>query len=649
VYFLNLSLAQFLAVFGSVAAISVALYLLDRSRRKQVVSTLRFWVAAEQPASAARRHHIQQPWSLLLQLLGMALLLLAIAQLRFGTPAEAGRDHVLVLDTSAWMAARSGNHTLMDVARLRAIQYVRSLPRRDRVMLVRADGLATPATSFEPDRDKLEAAIRASEPSSTALHLQQALAFAEHVLSQTGRNAGEVAFAGSNRTVDPGAGTVSPANLRTLLVNDSVDNCGLRKIGLRRSATDPDQWEIFVSARNYADAGVPAGDRTVTVSVNFGPPQMPTRVPVGSRRLTLAPGADGEADFTWRTSAAGILGVTLTPHDAFPEDDHVELQLPAQPTLAVTVYSAEPDLLRPALSSLPHVVASYRKPGEYRATDAGLVILDGFAPAQRPHADSVWIDPPAAGSPLPIRTQVQNVPFARWDAGDPLSAGMRAKDFNLGHASVFQAATGDVRIGEVEAGPVVVARPGVPKVAVLGFHPGRTGMRYTLATPLLFANLVRWVSPEIFRRSEFSATSAGAIQVVLDQTGSPAAAEDVKVTTDDGQAVPFTLSEGTVSFFAGAPGNVRVVAGDREYDYSLTLPELAETRWTLPSTARRGLPHFAAAAEAVTDIWPLLALLGGVALLAEYLLFARFRRRGAARPVLIAARRTSPRPAEVRR
>ena len=64
-YFLNLSLLQFLAVFGSISAISVALYLLDRSRRKQVVSTLRFWVAAEQPAVAARRRRIQQPWSLL--------------------------------------------------------------------------------------------------------------------------------------------------------------------------------------------------------------------------------------------------------------------------------------------------------------------------------------------------------------------------------------------------------------------------------------------------------------------------------------------------------------------------------------------------------------------------------------------------------
>ena len=46
VYFLNLSFLQFLTVFGAVSAISVALYLLDRSRRKLVVSTLRFWIAA---------------------------------------------------------------------------------------------------------------------------------------------------------------------------------------------------------------------------------------------------------------------------------------------------------------------------------------------------------------------------------------------------------------------------------------------------------------------------------------------------------------------------------------------------------------------------------------------------------------------------
>src|SRR6185369_4796206 len=160
-FFLNLSLLQFLAVFGSVSAISVALYLLDRSRRKQVVSTLKFWVAAEQPAVAARRKHIQQPWSLILQLASMALLLLALAQLRLGTPARAGREHVIILETPAWRAARSGKGNLMDLARERARRYLHALPARDRVMLVRADALATPVTPFETDRRKIDAAINA--------------------------------------------------------------------------------------------------------------------------------------------------------------------------------------------------------------------------------------------------------------------------------------------------------------------------------------------------------------------------------------------------------------------------------------------------------------------------------------------------------
>src|SRR6476646_5442057 len=205
-YFLNLSFIQFFAVFSSISAISVALYLLDRSRRRRVVSTLRFWIAAEQPAVAARRRRVQQPWSLLLQLVSMALLLLAISQLRLGSPAQAGRDHVIVLDTSAWMAGRSGNRTLMDVARERARQYLKALPARDRVMLVRADGMATPATSFEEDRKKVEAAITATQPGSSALNLDQALIFARHVQGQEGHRVGEIAFIGPGRTAgrDPG-------------------------------------------------------------------------------------------------------------------------------------------------------------------------------------------------------------------------------------------------------------------------------------------------------------------------------------------------------------------------------------------------------------------------------------------------------------
>lgn len=615
VYLLNLSLLQVSALFGAVAAVAVALYLLDRSRRRQTVATLRFWVAAEQPSVAARRRHINQPWSLALQLASMALLLLAMAQLRFGAPAQAGRDHVIVLDTSAWMAARAGGRTLMEMARQSARDYLRAVPARDRVMLVRADALATPATAFEPDHKKVEAAIAASQPGSTALNLDQALAFARHVQGQTGQRAGEIAFIGSGRTAehDPGA-SAPPRNLRVLLVPDAIENCGLRKIGLRRSVTDPDLWEIYVSAHNYGTRA-----RTVSLLLDFGPPDTAARTAAGAERLVLPPGGDAEASFQYRTAAAGMLDVRLTPHDAFPADDQAELELPAQPHLAVTVYSSQPDLLRPALGASPRVTAVYRAPAEYRANDTGLVILDRFIPPRRPTADSIWIDPPAAGSPIPVRKTVENAPFGHWDADNPAAAGLRARDFKLDHATVFEAAPDDGVIGEVEAGPVIVARPGKPKIVVLGFHPALTALRYELASPLLFANLLRWVSPEIFRRSEVAGGSVGTVKLLVEED---VPAKDWSVTADDGSPVPFTVRDRTLDFFAGRPGTVRVVAGDREYLYSLTLPQLGDSRWEPPADTHRGIPRFSEVVEQVSDAWPWLALAGAVGLLAEWLRYA---------------------------
>lgn len=620
-YLLNLSLLQVVGIFGAISAVSVALYLLDRTRRRQIVSTLRFWVAAENPVAASRRKHIQQPWSLILQLVGMGLLLLALAQLRFGSPDQAGRDDVVILETSAWMGARSGNRTLMDLARDRARRYVRALPSRDRVMLVRADALATPVTAFEPGRAKIDDAIRQSEPGSTALNLDQALAFARHIQTQQGHRAGEIAFIGSGRTAESDSAAPAPRNLRAILIPDSIENSGLRKVGLRRSATEPDVWEIYISAHNYGTK-----PRNATVSLNFGTQDLSTRAPAGTQKVTLAPGADTELSFQYRASTRGILGVTLTPHDAFPADDQADLELPAQPSLVVTVYSSQPELLKPLLASTPRVTAIYRSPAEYRANDPGLVIIDRFIPPHRPAANSIWIDPPAAGSPIPVRTEVKDVSFSGWDSTQPAAAGLRTKDFKLEHASVFEAAANDEKIGSVDAGPVIVARDGNPKVVVLGFHPALSGMRYELATPLLFANLLRWNSPELFQRLEISGASVGSVKLEMDPASGPKAEANVKVTTEDGKALPFTVQDNAIDFFAGNPGQVRVAAGDREYMYSLTLPELSESKWKPPSNVMKGIPSFAPVAAAARDVWPVLAVLGALCLLIEWILYGRFRR-----------------------
>ena len=119
-------------------------------------------------------------------------------------------------------------------------------------MLVRADSLATPATAFEPDRRKVEAAIQVSRPGSTALNLDQALAFARRVQGQDGRRVGEIAFISPGRTAgrDPTTAAAPPRNLRVIGIPDNIENVGLRRVGTRRSPTGADRTTVMAFIRD---------------------------------------------------------------------------------------------------------------------------------------------------------------------------------------------------------------------------------------------------------------------------------------------------------------------------------------------------------------------------------------------------------------
>lgn len=614
-FLLNLSLGELMALVTAVSGIAFALYLLDRSKRRMTVSTLRFWESARHPVPLQNRKRIQQPWSLLLQILSMILLLLAIAQLRFGSQETGARDHVLILDSSAWMAARSGAGTLMDEARARARSYLKALPDGDRVMLLRADALATPATRFESSRARVDEAIFRTQPSSSALNVDQALQFAQQALRLQGRRAGEIVYAGAGRISGvESADTVRqlPQNLRVLPVKGSVENCGLRKIAVRRSTEDPEVWDIFVAVRNYG-----VSERTLGLALRFG------GAPVASKQIVLKAGSEQEFSFSWRTRAAGWLEARLLTRDAFPGDDRALLELPEQKPLRVGVYTAEPELLRPLLGQNPSLEARFHSFAEYKP-DSGedIVILDRLAPPVPPKSATLWIEPPQGKTPFSVGPESAGSKLTHWNTDDSIAHGLRASDIDLGMAEILRPAAGDIVVGESAAGPVVLARPGSPRQMALGFHPIRSAMKYELATPLLFANGFHWLVPSAFRRWEVQAGAVGTVSVNLEpgtDTGS------IRVMTEDGQDLPFTVQSNTLRLFSGTPGVVRVLTADREQVYSMTLPEVPDADWKLPAEVRRGVPSFTANAAGSIDLWQWLATLGGAGLLADWLLFGRRR------------------------
>lgn len=617
--FLNLSLGQFVAAFGAIAAVSVALYLLDRTRRKLVVSTLRFWVEPGKAAPVTRRNRIQQPLSLFLQLIGMALLLLAIAEFQFGGRQGARRDHVLVLDTSAWMGALlpkapdRNDATLMDLARANALGWLRAVPPADRVLVVRADALATPATAWETDRRNVARAILESQPGATALNLSQSLQFASQLQRGSGSVAGEIVYVGPGRISTHEANSLSlpamPA-FRVLAVNDNIENSGLRSVNARRSATDTGAWDVLVRARNYGRRA-----KSVNITLNFA------NVPRGSRPLDLPPGEEREVTFTVHTRAAGILEARLYPVDAFGADNYAALELPELRSLHVIVYSNQPDAVRPALSSDPRVVAEIRPTAKYDAQEkAGLVVLHRFRPPVMPQGDVLWIDPPVDQPTFPVKQKTNMLSGLKWMPDQPLTLGLRARDVQIEMASIFESGPGDVRLAEVDRGPIMLVRG--PTV-VMGFDPFDGAMRYELATPLLLANVLRWAAPDVFRDVNVGTQSAGAVSMPL-STLIKGSKEKVRVLTDAGVNLPFNLRDKSVDFFAGESSRVRVIAGNSERVYSLTLPEMWDVKWTPPANARHGIPAWNDVLRRNRDWWPWLAALGAIVLLAEWVAYGRF-------------------------
>ncbi len=347
-------------------------------------------------------------------------------------------------------------------------------------------------------------------------------------------------------------------------------------MSVRRLANDPDTWEIFVAVKNYGSR-----PRSIPLGIQFG------GAPVATHTFALAPGSETNATFRFKTRAAGMLEARLLTSDVFNQDHRAILELPARKLLPVTIYSADPEPLKPVFTAIPGIEATFQPPSRYDPKrHDGIVLLDHFAPSAPPASDSIWLEPPPEGSPVPVRNTAENVRLRGWRADHPLAAGLRAQDIEFSTAEIFRPEPSDNVIADSDAGALVVARASNPKIVVLGFQPMRSALRYELTTPLLFANIVHWMAPDVFRSWELAAATVGTVEAELDAQTDPSA---IRVVTENGKALPFTVQGKTVRFFTADPGIVRLFVGDRELVYSLTLPQPGDVAWK-PSQGKQGLP-----------------------------------------------------------
>jgi aerotolerance regulator-like protein/VWA domain-containing protein len=623
VNWLALSPVEVAVAWTALAAAALWLYLHHRRPQHRKVSTLRFW-ASIQPISQPRRRKLREPWAFLAQILFLLLLVLALANPRWGSVLES-RSVALVLDTSIWSQAHpEGEPAWIDRERAEALRLLDTLPGGDRVILLRAEADAPPILPFTTDRAALRRAILAAQPSSAAADLPRALEM------------GRAALGGARRglLVYVGPGLVDPEQARTLdefraevespdnhgsqpqfvmrLVGDwpSMHNRGITRLSLRRDAAQPDRWRLLTQLKNY---GNEKADVTLAFSVNGQP--------IGQRKLSLAPEtlANTEDEFRW--DQGGILQAEITPADALQADDRAMVNLPTFRTVRVVVFTKNEspftaDLLS-VLSSNPYVRAQVLPPELSANVSPDVAIYHEVSLPAQPSFNSISFlsGLPVAGS------RPQRV--TGWNSQHPVTRWVRTHDISVRNPAVLKVEPGDAVLAYTEGdppAPLILAREqNGRRILIVGFNPHDSNFPLESAFPLLVAGSLEWMTHSVDDIAD--SFSAGEIDLPGPAT---------KIIAPSGREVPFARKGADVHLLALETGMYRIAAPGGETSVAVNPPALPAQRLQ-PSAAEAAEVEGEPRAPAAWDMWRWLVLLAAVALWLEWWLYyaARERQRAA--------------------
>ena len=606
---LALSPGEVAAVWTGLAAVALWLYLHHRRPQRRRVSTLRFWVSV-QPISQPRRRKLREPWALLAQVLFLLLLILALANPRWGVTFE-GRSVVIVFDASIWSQVRpAGGTPWIDQEREEAQRILNSLPAGDRVLLLRAETAAAPILPFTTDRAALRRAIAGVQTSSGAANVPGALEIGRAALA--GSRRGLLAYVGPGmldedqaRNLDEFRTSMEEPGQPQFLVRLAGDgaplqNRGITRLSLRRDAAQPDRWRLLTQLKNYADA---KADVVLKLSINGKP--------LGQRKVTLTPNelANAEDEFTW--DAGGLLQAEISPSDALEADNRAIVNLPTYRIVRVAVFTdiTSPfatDLLS-VLSSNPYVQVEIAPPGTDLDSPPDVAIYQGTRLPPQPAFNSIWF----LGGTSPSNSR--SVRATQWNSQHPVTRWVRTHDVSVRNPATLEVLPGDAVLAYAEGNPpapLILAREqNGHRLLIIGFDPHDSNFPLESAFPLLMAGGMEWMTHSVDEAAESHSTGE------LDLPG-PA----TRIIAPSGRDVSFVRKGGEIHLLAQETGMYRVIAPSGETIVAVNTPLLPARRLKVAPTEAAGVQREPLQPEGA-NLWRVLVLLGIVALWLEWWLY----------------------------
>ncbi len=507
-----------LFLFGLAIPI-IALYILKLRRRREPVSTLMFWeqlFKERQTTSLFQR--LKHLLSLLLQLLFLALLVLAIARPQFAFITKSARQLILIVDRSASMNAilnfdpeNPETESRLDSAKETALQIVQGLRFMDEMSVISCHTRPIIHTPFTRHQKTIREAIESIEPTDIKTDLKPAIDLAlavaqtkpnpEIIILSDFQKISEETLAdfqniqSENTNPDDDQEQKRNIKLHLLQIGEENDNVGITQFRVRKSIVNAFDYETLLSVINTSDE-----EKKCSVELYFNESLFDVRP------YTLSPGEIKTEIFSNFTFEGGELKAVLDIEDALKTDNVAYATLPIRESITVLLVTEENPFLRNALAVDEKIDLTVATPAEYEANtqEFEVVIFDRYSPTSLGDGNFMFIYPPNSDTPpnigaddsvatWEIGEEIETPIITEWERTHPILQHVQLENVLIGKAyAVTPPPTSKVLVRSFEAPVVFVDVTPKRKIVFAAINILESDLPLRIAFPVIMANTITW-------------------------------------------------------------------------------------------------------------------------------------------------------------
>ena len=518
----------------------ILLYLLKLRREERLISSTYLWQKMVQDMEA------NTPWQklrrnllLLLQLLFLSMLIFSIARPYLPTPGFNSQTAVLIIDTSASMAAIDVKPNRLEAAKQAADQIIEMLPADARVSVITAGEKSRSVISLSADRRAVHMAIDQITLSTGGCNLGIALQIAK-AIAERQPDVQIIVLSDGNAEL-PERMTISGI-VKFISIGAKNDNQAIQLLNLQANPSNH-SLSAFAQVANYSAS--PAKRRLAFFADGTLANAFDLEIAANGEQAVLAEGIISttqviEARLMPDNSAADFLGL-----------DDIAYAIPQHIKPAKVVLISDGNLfLETALKLLPFLELEVLKPEQPVDAAAGLVIYDGVIPgsAELPAGNLLFIAPPSSTQLFTVTGTLQLPDPLAVEPVEPMLEHISLEGINILDAvDLVQPSWSNMLIIDQKSqAPLLLAGESAGRrIAILAFDLHHSDFPLKVGFPLLVSNLINWLTPGSQTPKN---VAPGAALVFSKPLSTSEQASTLQITRPDGTIAKLDYQDGKVVF-----------------------------------------------------------------------------------------------------